>query len=263
PFLLPPRANQDRGTMAEGTGGIAIDVLANDSDSNGDALSLFSHDTRTALGALVGVSPGTGPGGRDRLIVYSPPGDPPGFDHFNHRIQDSTGRTALTKVYVNPTALPPLPPVWTETSTGTGGDAGSGPDGAVVIYTGPGDIWGNADTFRFVSVPSTSDADLIARIPAQGISSSWAKAGLMLRGGTAADAPHAYIYLTPSNGVRFLHRTAAGATASSSAGVESFPAPNNWLRLTRNGDQVTGYVSPEGENWTHVGSATIQIGRAH
>src|SRR5690606_13542541 len=94
----------------------------------------------------------------------------------------------------------------------------------------------------------------------QGISSSWAKAGLMLRGGTAADAPHAYIYLTPSNGVRFLHRTAAGATASSSAGVESFPAPNNWLRLTRNGDQFTGYVSPEGENWTHVGSATIPLG---
>lgn len=259
-FALPPRANQDRVTMASGSGGIPIDVLANDSDSNGENLSILSHDSRSALGALVGVSPGSGPGGRDRLVVYSPPGFSTGFDHFNHRIRDTAGQVAMTKVYVNPTALPPLPPAWTGTSTGTGGEAGSGPDGTVVVYTGSGDIWGNADTFRFVSIPSSGDADLIARVSAQAISSTWAKAGLMLRADAAADSPHAYIYLTPSNGLRFLHRTAAGATAVSTGGPQPAPAPDNWLRLTRSGDTFTGRVSSDGTNWTQVATATIPMG---
>ena len=50
---------------------VTIDVLANDADSNGDALTLFSFAAQSAQGGTLSRSVGTGPGGRDE-IIYTP-----------------------------------------------------------------------------------------------------------------------------------------------------------------------------------------------
>ena len=68
---LPPRANMDRATFITGNS-VTLDVLANDSDSNGNAIDILSFVSPTPLGGTVTLSAGTGPGGRDQL-VYTPP----------------------------------------------------------------------------------------------------------------------------------------------------------------------------------------------
>ncbi|WP_367870896.1 hypothetical protein [Luteolibacter sp. Populi] len=67
-FPLPPRAFGDRVTMTAGALSTTVDVLLNDSDSNGEALTLVSSDASSTMKGLVLRSPGTGPSGRDQLI---------------------------------------------------------------------------------------------------------------------------------------------------------------------------------------------------
>lgn len=91
---LPPRANQDAASFLRNTP-VTIDVLANDSDSNGHPLVLHSFDTTTALGGTLARSIGTGPGGRDQIIYTPPTGLKSGTDWFIYRIEDASGQQAI------------------------------------------------------------------------------------------------------------------------------------------------------------------------
>jgi hypothetical protein len=121
PFALPPRANMDSVVVEPGVA-TTLDVLVNDSDSNGDAISLLSFDAASYRGGLVVRSFGTGPGGRDELR-YSPPVDfTNGTDFFTYRIADSTGKTATGYVISRPsvtTAVKPLYRWKLDETTGT------------------------------------------------------------------------------------------------------------------------------------------------
>jgi autotransporter-associated beta strand protein len=98
---LPPRANQVRAIFYRNTP-LRVDPLYNDSDANGNALSLHSFDTTTALGGTLTRSTGTGPGGRDE-ILYTPPSTlKSGTDWFRYRIQDSSGMQAVGFVMLRP-----------------------------------------------------------------------------------------------------------------------------------------------------------------
>lgn len=102
-FALPPRANQDTFSYLV-TGSNKIDPLANDSDSNGEALSLNSFDSTSAFGGTLSRSVGTGPGGRDE-ILYNPPAVlTPGADWFRYRIQDASGMQAVGYAMLRPTS---------------------------------------------------------------------------------------------------------------------------------------------------------------
>ncbi|MGK5685268.1 ABC transporter permease subunit [Actinoplanes sp. URMC 104] len=86
----------------------------------------------------------------------------------------------------------------------------------------------------------------------------WAKAGLIVKDGTRPGSAYASVLLTPAHGVRLQHNY-----VHDKAG----PAGARWLRLTRSGDAVTGYASPDGTTWTAVGTAelpdlprTVEIG---
>lgn len=108
PFPLPPRANMDRAVFLNATP-VTIDVLANDSDSNGDALTLLSFPSQSLEGGTLSRSVGTGPGGRDE-IIYTPAGNfTTGTDSFSYRIQDATGRPATGYVAVQPVGESLLP----------------------------------------------------------------------------------------------------------------------------------------------------------
>lgn len=105
PFHLPvpPRANQVRASFYRNTS-TRIDPLYNDSDANGDAISLHSFDSTTAAGGALSRSTGTGPGGRDE-IIYTPPAMlKTGTDWFRYRIQDSSGQQAVGFVMLRPRA---------------------------------------------------------------------------------------------------------------------------------------------------------------
>jgi hypothetical protein len=82
----------------------------------------------------------------------------------------------------------------------------------------------------------------------------WAKAGVIVKDGTAQGSRYVALMVTAEHGVRMQHdfvHDVAGAPGAVSAG-----APR-WLRLTRTGDTLTGQESTDGASWTRVGTATL------
>ncbi len=102
PFPIPPRASADRASFEPDGSPITLDVLDNDSDSNGEAISIAGFDATTDRGGSVSLSAGTGPGGRDELIYSPPAGLLEGTDHFSYRITDTAGREGVGYAIVMP-----------------------------------------------------------------------------------------------------------------------------------------------------------------
>lgn len=139
----------------------------------------------------------------------------------------------------------------------------TGPDGEVVV-----------DTYELVHQPLSGNGSITARLtsftglegtggPVQvghalagahpGLA-DWSKGGLIITDGTGQGAPYAAVMQTGRHGVRmqdnFIHDVAGTASQVSAASPR-------WLRLTRVGDTLTGYESPDGTQWTEIGAATI------
>src|SRR5437773_5120519 len=85
--------------------------------------------------------------------------------------------------------------------------------------------------------------------------SPWAKAGVMIRASVAAGSQHVVLVLTPGNGLAFQWRsTTDGPSSYINAGAASAPV---WVKLVKSGNTFTGYRSPDGVNWTQVGTVNI------
>ena len=154
-----------------------------------------------------------------------------------------------------------------ESSSG-GGSARSGSACAPAFATGPG---GGpvTDSFYFVRQPLAGNGSITVRVtslsgqlPVFNNSQSqwrpglvpWAKAGLIIKDGTAEGSAYAAIMVTADYGVRMqadYTQDTAGLPGAVSA------ANPRWLRLTRSGDTITGYDSADGTHWTQVGTATL------
>ncbi|MEM6646640.1 MAG: Ig-like domain-containing protein, partial [Bacteroidota bacterium] len=93
---LAPSARQDRATLAAGET-LLLDVLANDADPDGDALTLMAvndadHGEAVQLG--------------DTQVRYTPPAGFHGLDTFTYVVGDGRGGTAVAEVAI--TVEPPL-----------------------------------------------------------------------------------------------------------------------------------------------------------
>ncbi|SNY37494.1 hypothetical protein [Paractinoplanes atraurantiacus] len=77
----------------------------------------------------------------------------------------------------------------------------------------------------------------------------WAKAGLMIKDGTGPGADYAAVMLTGTHGVRMQ-----SAFTRDKAGP---PLREAWLRLTRHGDEITGYVSDNGADYQKIDSVRL------
>jgi hypothetical protein len=106
------------------------------------------------------------------------------------------------------------------------------------------------DFAQFVHQPLTGDGNVTTRVASQENSHPWAKAGVMIKDGTAQGAPYAAIFVTPAHGVRF------SANFGDDVAGSSGPAPR-WLRLTRTGTTITAAESGNGTDWTTVATATV------
>jgi hypothetical protein len=80
----------------------------------------------------------------------------------------------------------------------------------------------------------------------------------MIRETLAAGSRHAFMALTPGNGLAFQRRVATGDVSTHTAGGAS-GAPV-WIRLVRNGNTITASSSTNGATWTQVGSDTVTMG---
>lgn len=154
----------------------------------------------------------------------------------------------------------PLPTPWASQDIGSPSVTGNAAyNSASKVYTISGagtDIWGTADQFSYAYQPWTGDGTIVAVVTSQTNPDPWAKAGIMIRESLNANAKHADLLLTPSNGFTFQYRTTAGGTTQSVKQASSSPA---WLKLQRTGNVIKGYVSNNGLNWGDIGNVTVSM----
>jgi hypothetical protein len=144
-------------------------------------------------------------------------------------------------------------------ATGATGSAGFS-SGTFTVAGAGADVWGSADAFHFVYRSLEGDGEIVARVATIQNVHAWTKAGVMIRGSLDPSSAHAFMLTAASaaKGVPFQRRPADGGQSFSTPGSQS-TAPR-WVKLVRAGNVITGYESPDGANWTMVGSDTFAMG---
>ena len=125
--------------------------------------------------------------------------------------------------------------------------------GTYTIEGSGADIWSTADEFRFSHASLTGDGTITARVVSIENTNGFAKAGVMMRDGTGANARNVFTFVTPvaTQGFRWQQRLSDGV--STTLGLPG-NATSGWVRITRSGNNFTGHYSTNGVNWNPVGS---------
>lgn len=107
------------------------------------------------------------------------------------------------------------------------------------------------DTFYLVHRTLTGDGTITARVAALTDAEPWAKAGVIVKQGTESGSTYAAVLLTGGHGVRMQHDFTEDVAGPSST------SDRQWVRLTREGNTLTGSTSPDGEHWATLGTVTL------
>ena len=145
---------------------------------------------------------------------------------------------------------------------GNPASVGSFTEGLVGTYTmtaSGADIWAvngvEADEFHFAYKMLTGAGSIVARVDSVENTNDWAKAGVMIRETLDPDSAHAFMTMTPTQGVSFQRRPGTGATSesdNSTTGTETAPY---WVKIERDlSRNFTAYHSANGSAWTIQGA---------
>jgi regulation of enolase protein 1 (concanavalin A-like superfamily) len=118
------------------------------------------------------------------------------------------------------------------------------------------DIYGTADQFHFAYQAMNGDVDVSVRVADIQFVHRFSKAGLMIRAGLGSHARNAFVLVSPDRGIAFQRRTTTGGNTARTMSNGAAPA---WLRLRRQGSQFTAFSSPDGADWTTLGTATVNM----
>lgn len=126
-------------------------------------------------------------------------------------------------------------------------------NGHEVVNGSGADIWGTADAFNYYYTDLINDGSMAVRILSLDNTSTWAKAGLMIRATADPSSPHVIVDVKPDGSIEFMTRSTAGASTTYITGVapEAFPL---YLQLRRSGSNVTAYIS------NSTGAPTLSLG---
>src|SRR5262249_12376684 len=113
------------------------------------------------------------------------------------------------------------------------------------------------DSFQYVYQTYSGDGQIVARVASVQNTNVYAKAGVMLRAGLGAGAADVILDVKPGGGIEFMSRAVSGGSTTFIAGA-AHAAPV-WLKLTRSGATVSGFVSGDGSAWTLVGSTSVTM----
>jgi WD40 repeat protein len=130
-----------------------------------------------------------------------------------------------------------------------------GPAGFYTMTGSGADIWGTADHFHFAYRILTGPGSITVRVDSVENTHDWAKAGVMIRETLDAGSKHAFVCITPANGVSFQRRTDshAASTNTDHAGIAGITAPH-WVRLERDAvGNFTASHSANGTTWESFG----------
>ncbi len=133
-------------------------------------------------------------------------------------------------------------------------------DGVYTHHAGGTDIWGSADQFSFVYQAVSGDVEVVARVKSINYTSSWAKAGVMIREDLTPGSRHALALVSAGRGAAFQRRIDPNGLSLHTPGPAS-PAPG-WVRLVRTGSRIEAFWSADGTAWTPIGSEAIPMADA-
>ncbi|MES2661139.1 MAG: putative Ig domain-containing protein [Verrucomicrobiota bacterium] len=221
-----------------------------------DASDIDPGDTRT-FSKIAG--PGWLAVASNGSLSGTPASGTAGVNAFTVRVADAGG--LFSDATLNITVLNTLPGGWTAADIGSVGLAGSASQssGVYTVRGSGADIGGTADGFQSVWQTLAGDGEIRARVTSQTNSDAWAKAGVMIRDGSGAGATNAFMAVTPANGFIFQARATASGNSNLTQGPAINPIPNNWVRLTRSGNLLSGYSSSDGVTWTARGSGLVSM----
>jgi len=155
---------------------------------------------------------------------------------------------------------PPLPTRWNTQDIGNVNFAGSAcySNGVFSLAASGGDIWDYSDEFRYTYRTITGDGEILARIVTMDNSDEWNKAGVMIRESLAPGSRHAMVVMSSAKGATFQYRPSTDGLSLEEKVVTDI-APPYWVKIVKAGSLYSGFVSPDGVQWTPMGEA-IDIG---
>ncbi len=152
----------------------------------------------------------------------------------------------------------PLPEGWKATDIGVvgrRGQASHNPGARTFTVSGSGnDLWGSADGLNFVYQTRSGNASLVVHVATFEDTHEWARFGVMIRQSLEPGAPMAMMALTPNRGCTFVYRRESGGPCENVGNAQQ-----RWLKITRVGSTIAGYVSPDGRQWKLHGKAEIPM----
>ena len=183
-----------------------------------------------------------------------------------------------------------MPSSWQSADVGapiTAGTADYSASDQTFYVDGSGaDVYGANDQSHYVYQTLAGDGSIVARVRYQTESSTWAKAGVMIRqsatggsnfvdalvapdvspstpdfNGVGCDANGCVSPLPPvipatGYGVRMQY---TGSHSATGPALPGYTSPNKWLKLTRSGSTFTSFESTDGVHWTQIGVATVAM----
>ncbi len=153
-----------------------------------------------------------------------------------------------------------IPKPWLDQDIGSVGFPGDASYswGVVTIDASGDQIGGQLDAFHFVYQSLAGDGDLTVLVSGLANTGDSAEAGLMLRASLDLAAANVSILVNPNGNTTFDARTSSGSDTSSTDGPITPIAC--WVRLTKAGASISGYVSPDGTSWTKIGMTNVNLG---
>ena len=180
--------------------------------------------------------------------------------------QDATGTYSLLSAMYNTIQQysgggGSLPSGWTDADIGSVGVSGSASysSGTFTVKGAGADIWNTADGFNYVYQSASGDTAVVARVASESGSSSYAKAGVMIRESTSSGSIEASTLLTSTNGVAMEVRSTTGAATINVAGWVRGIKPPQWVKIARSGNTFTASYSADGSTWTQIASTNVSM----
>jgi outer membrane protein assembly factor BamB len=170
------------------------------------------------------------------------------------------GTVTMGSVNVSAGSIPVnCPTGWNCADIGSPALAGSQSlnSGTWTIQAAGTDIFGTSDQFHYVWQTLASNGSASARVVSQTNTSSWAKAGVMIRQDSTTSSAYYFAMVTPGNGIVIQYRKAAGAGAQTILTLSGTTPV--YLAVARSGTTFTTYTSTDGVNWTAVAGSSVTI----
>jgi hypothetical protein len=180
----------------------------------------------------------------------------------NKTLLEGTGAQALAEPQV------PIPPgfVSRDITTLTPGSTTLA-NGVLTITASGADITDTGpDGFRFVSTPVSGDYTISAKLlakptPGPKNTETWVKAGVMIRASLDPSSAAGWVVGTTGQGAHYEHRAdyavASNNDNGTTAAATTFPL---FVRMTKAGDNISGFQSADGTTYTPIGKAVTFTG---